>query len=337
MAIETLKKLWKNDYFQTAITIALIFLIVLGIYYGAQTALGTPYPALAVASDSMFPTLNIGDLIIVQKVDPAQINADPNGLTGDILVYRKITYYGEELVVHRAVKIESRSDGIYITTRSDKYGTNDAPWPSSQLVGKVIARIPFIGHLPLLFHSQENIYILFLALLIILIILMLPFDSGKETKPTENTIGKNVEENKRFKISLNHVFYIATNILIISLIAFSLWGSYTFWQPGAGTARQGQWVTIYGMYADVQFHEKFGEAYLSQNFLIYKIDCELGNGTRLGVPTFAWYQFFIVVLVLFNAWKVYTIFKVWKEKRAETFEGVRPVIAWSAGLTTWSL
>jgi len=305
MAIETFKKLWKNEYFQTAITIALIFLIVLGIYYGAQAALGTPYPALAVASDSMFPTLNIGDLIIVQKVDPNQINADPNGLTGDILVYRKTTYYGEELVVHRAVKIENKSDGMYITTRSDKYGTNDASWHSSQLVGKVIARIPFIGHLPLLFHSQENIYILFIAILVILIILMLPFDSGKETKPAENTAGKNIEENRRFKISLDHVFYIAINILIICLIAFSLWGAYTFWQPGAGATRQGQWVTIYGMYADVQFHENFGEAYLYQNFLAYRIDCGLSTGTRLGVPTFAWYQFFIIVLVLFNAWKVY--------------------------------
>ncbi len=317
MAIETLKKLWKNEYFQTAITIALIFLIVLGVYFSAQAVLGTPYPALAVASDSMFPTLNIGDLIIVQKVDPAQINYDPNGLKGDILVYRKITPYGEELIVHRAVKNESRSDGLYITTRSDKYGTNDAPWHSSQLVGKVIARIPFIGHLPLLFHSQENIYILFLAFLIILIILMLPFDSGKETKPAENMTSKKVEENKLFKISLNHVFYIAINILIISLIAFSLWGSYTFWQPGAGAARQGQWVTIYGMYADVQFHENFGEAYLSQNFLTYKIDCRLSAGTRLGIPTFAWYQFFIITLVLFNAWKVYHYVKDRNERQVK--------------------
>ncbi|MEM3765775.1 MAG: hypothetical protein QXU46_01965, partial [Candidatus Bathyarchaeia archaeon] len=65
MAIETLKKLWKNDYFQTAITIALIFLIVFSLYYSAQAVLGTPYPVLAVASGSMLPTLNIGDLIVV--------------------------------------------------------------------------------------------------------------------------------------------------------------------------------------------------------------------------------------------------------------------------------
>jgi signal peptidase I len=47
----------------------------------------------------MLPTLNIGDLIIVQKIDPAQIHADP--LTGDILVYKR----GDELIVHRAISI----------------------------------------------------------------------------------------------------------------------------------------------------------------------------------------------------------------------------------------
>ncbi|MEM0095662.1 MAG: signal peptidase I [Candidatus Bathyarchaeia archaeon] len=308
MAVETIKKLWKNEYFQTAITVALLFLIVLGLYYGAQAALGTPYPALAVASDSMFPTLNIGDLIIVQKIDPTQINADPSGLTGDILVYRKRTTYGEELIVHRAVKIENISGQIYITTRSDKYGSNDVPWSSSQLVGKVIARIPFIGHLPLFFHSQENVYILFIAFLIILIILLLPLDSDKETKSTENK-PKTTEKRGRFKINLNHVFYITINVILISLIIFSLWGQYAFWQPGAGSNRRGEWVTIYGMYADVQFHENFGEAQLSQSLLAYKIDCRLSTGTRLGVPTFAWYQFFIIILVLFNVWKIYGFWK----------------------------
>lgn len=317
MAIETLKRIWKNEYFQTIITAALIFLIVLGFYFGAQAALGTSYPALAVASDSMFPTLNIGDLIIVQKIDPSKINADPSGLTGDILVYKvykKTTYGGgEDLIVHRAVNIENRSDGIYITTRSDKYGTNDTPWNSSQLVGKVIARIPFVGHLPLFFHSQENIYIIFLAFLIILIILILPFDSSEETKATKNASEKSAEKGKPFRINFSHVPYIIINILIISLTIFSLVGKFTFWQPGAGADRKGEWVTIYGMCADVQFHKKFGgEAELFQSFLTYKIDCKLSAGTRLGVPTFSWYQFFIIIVVLYNAWKIYDFWKNWR-------------------------
>ncbi|MEM3602460.1 MAG: hypothetical protein QXN87_07300, partial [Candidatus Bathyarchaeia archaeon] len=86
MAKEKLRIVWKNEYFQTAITVALMLIIVFGLYYGSQIILGTEYPALAVASGSMLPTLNVGDLIIVQRADPERINVGK--LSGDILVFR---------------------------------------------------------------------------------------------------------------------------------------------------------------------------------------------------------------------------------------------------------
>jgi signal peptidase len=308
--MQTLKKLWKNEYFQTAITIALILIIVLGLYYGAQAALGTEYPALAVASGSMLPTLNIGDLIIVQKIDPAKINADPEGLTGDILVYKR----RNELIVHRAVNIRKGENNIYwITTRGDNTFTNDIEWPSTQLVGKVIARIPAIGNLPLLLHSESNMYILFLALIIILIILMLPFGSQEEKEPQKEE--QPTEEKKLFsKISLSLIFYIIINIVLLGLMVFSLWGSLTFWQPGAGTI--GDWVTIYGMFSDTRFHEEFSNKVdLHQGFLTYQINYEVGNGIRRGVPTFSWFQLFLIILVAYNAWKLYNILKAYKTRK----------------------
>jgi len=308
MATETIKKLWKNEYFQTLLTVALLLLTVLGGYYAAQIALGTSYPALAVASGSMLPTLNIGDLIIVQKIDPTQIKADSNGLTGDILVYRR----GDELIVHRAVKIEKVNGVYYITTRGDNSGVNDPPWPSTNLVGKVVMRIPFIGNFPLLLHSERNMYIFFLAILVIIIILMLPSSTTQEKKPGENM----ASEGKVPKIRLDHILYIALNALIIGLTIFSIWGSYTFPQPGAKPPM----ATIRGMLADKQYHESFPNVYntsLSQGFLTYRIDCQLSAGTRLGVPTFAWYQFFIFVLIVFNAWKTYNFYKEWKEEKAQ--------------------
>lgn len=305
MAVENLKRLWKNEYFQTAITVALIIIVVFGFYFAAQTALGTPYPALAVASGSMLPTLNIGDLIIVQKIDPSQINADPNGLTGDILVYKR----GNELIVHRAVKIELRGD-VYITTRGDNSNIDDPAWLSTSLVGKVIARIPYVGNLPLFLHSERNMYIVFLIFLIIVVILMLPFGSQGEEKPTQGE--QPVEKEKpSIKIDLNLIFYILLNAIIIGFMLFSLWGSFTFWQPGARPPQ----ATIRGLFSDLQFHEKFSSnVYLSQGFLTYKIDWEVNNGIRLGVPTFSWFQISITILVVFNAWKLYSYIKAWKSR-----------------------
>jgi signal peptidase len=310
LAIQKLKKLWKNEYFQTAMTIALILIIVFGLYLGAQAALGSEYPALAVASGSMLPTLNIGDLIIVQKIDPAQIHADP--LTGDILVYKR----GDELIVHRAVDIEPDGNGVYlITTRGDNTNTNDTAWPSTQLVGKVIARIPAIGNLPLFLHSEKNMYILFLALVVILIILMLPFGFREETSAKKE---QPAEEKKLFsKINRSLFLYIIINIILLGLIIFSLWGFITIWQPGANPPHN---VPIMGMLSDIQFHENFrnvGEVYLIQGFLSYQINYEVSGGTRQGVPTFSWFQFFLIILIIYNTWKLYIFLKAWKGRGQE--------------------
>jgi signal peptidase len=309
LAIQKLKKLWKNEYFQTAITIALILIIVFGFYFGAQAALGSEYPALAVASGSMLPTLNIGDLIIVQKIDPAQIHADP--LTGDILVYKR----GDELIVHRAISIRQDPHGVYwITTRGDNTNTNDTAWPSTQLVGKVIARIPAIGNLPLFLHSEKNMYILFLALIVILIILMLPFGFREEEESAKKE--QPAEEKKLFsKISRSLFLYIIINIILLGLIIFSLWGFITIWQPGANPPHN---VPIMGMLSDIQFHENFrnvGEVYLFQGFLSYQINYEVSGGIRQGVPTFSWFQFFLIILIIYNTWKLYIFLKAWKGRR----------------------
>jgi len=302
LATETLKKLWKNEYFQTAVTIALIFAIVFSFYFGSQIILGTEYPALAVASGSMLPTLNIGDLIIVQKVDPAQINADK--FTGDVLVFRD-PRNPSELIVHRAVKIEKKDNHFLITTLGDNmYGEKDqfSPWNSSLLIGKVVARVPYIGNLPLFFHSERNMYVFILIILIILAVLMLPFSFSSEEK-----LG---EEKKLFwKIDLQLVYFLVINILIVGFLIFSLWGAFTFWQPGASPPQ----ATIFGMFKDLEFHENFSsEAYLSQGFITYRIDCQVSDGTRVGVPTFSWFQFSLLVFTAYNSWKIFSFVKAWK-------------------------
>jgi signal peptidase len=301
LATETLKKIWKNEYFQTAIVIALEFIIVFGLYFSAQIILGTEYPALAVASGSMLPTLNIGDLIIVQKVNPAEIHA--NYLTGDILVFRDPNN-PTDLIVHRAVDVTNKNgESCLITTHGD-----NNPYPSverfdsSYLVGKVMARIPYIGNIPLFFHSERNMYILILIIVVILAVLMFPLGFGGEEKPLK-------EEKKFWKVNSRLVYFFSVNFLIIGLLIFSLWGEFTFWQPGASPPR----ATIFGMYKDLEFHESFSSnAYIFQGFMTYRIECKVNSGTRVGVPTFSWFQFSLLILVLYNSWKIFDFMKTWK-------------------------
>jgi len=190
----TFKRLWKNEYFQTGIIIGLIVLIVLGLWFSVQAVLNTSYPALAVITGSMsIPqdaqcnwwthpfdrTLHIGDLIIIQGVNPEDLNADyPNS---DIIVFHKPTD-PDELIVHRiAAKGESEDGIIFFYTKGDGNPINTWPNPirSSEydpwgqvtenlVVGKVIMRIPWVGHAILFMRSSAGLPLI-IALMIIIV------------------------------------------------------------------------------------------------------------------------------------------------------------------------
>ena len=213
--IANLKKLWENKYVQTAIIIGLIILVVFGFWYGSQVVLNTPYPVLAVESGSMcIPyggacdgwlsvthpfdrTLHQGDLIIVQGVNPADLNADyPNS---DIIVFHQPNN-PDELIVHRIVAKEKRGGVLYFYTKGDGNGVNKWPstpstaeydaWnnrqgiPEDLVVGKVVMRIPWIGHVVLFMRKSIGLPIL-IALIITLVIVEFIFPLLKREKSPE--------------------------------------------------------------------------------------------------------------------------------------------------------
>jgi signal peptidase I len=192
-----LKELWKNDYVQTAVVIGLIALAVFGFWYGSQVVLNTPYPALAVVSGSMCVpydgacdgwthpfdhTLHIGDLIIVQGVNPEDLNA--NYPDSDIIVFHKPSN-PDELIVHRIVAVDERNGTLYFYTKGDGNGfdkwpatpqtTEYDPWnsgrgvPENLVVGKEVMRIPWIGHIVLFMRNSIGLPIV-VALIILIII-----------------------------------------------------------------------------------------------------------------------------------------------------------------------
>jgi hypothetical protein len=137
----TIKKLWKNEYFQTAVFVILMVTLVFGFWYGSQIALKTSiFPALPVISGSMDTisagqnpgwvqpfdrTLQVGDFIIIQGVNPKDLNTNyPNS---DIIVFHRPDD-PSELVVHRITSEIVKNGTIYFFTKGD--GNPPAIWPS---------------------------------------------------------------------------------------------------------------------------------------------------------------------------------------------------------------
>jgi signal peptidase len=322
LALEKLKLVWKNEYFQTAIVVVLMLLIVFGFWYGSQLVLNTPYPALVVVSDSMQPTLNVGDVIIVQGVSASQIHANP--INGDIVVFA-YTYDPSFRIVHRAISAVINANGTWaITTHGDNNPPTADEYPNSNsaiLIGKVIGVVPYVGNFSIFVSKIGDFYFFVLIIIIIIGILLSLFTGGEEKESVEK---KPPEEKKLFGNldmrtvvkALKIVSFIILNVILVGLIIFSLFGSFTFYQIGADP--QPEYVTIRGIYPNLQYYtthfissnEHIINASFSLGFLTYAINCFVIEGTyegiRPGVPAFSWTQALLLILVLYDLWKAIT-------------------------------
>lgn len=178
-----LKDVLKNEYVKSLIFLAIILGSVVAFWFGLRTYLRTDYPLLAVASGSMIPTLNVGDLIVVQGgLNVSDIVAEYG--TGDIVVFHKPSN-PDELIVHRAVEIFENEGILYLKTKGDNNPSPDL-WEvnDSNLVGKVVWSIPYLGHIPLFVHTPTGMTII-IILIVILILLEFIIPSAKEKRKPE--------------------------------------------------------------------------------------------------------------------------------------------------------
>jgi signal peptidase I len=203
VTMQKLRRIVKNEYFKIIVTIVAVIVIFFGFWFGSQIVLNTNYPALAVASGSMCTvkgmrctgwgsldhpfsrTLHQGDLIIIQGVDPKNIYAAPyneSGRSGDIIVF----WRGGELIVHRAIEKHVDNDGkISFTTKGDgNSGPDPVAVSQENVIGRVVMRIPWIGHIALLMHNSSGMYLIILLVIVLIIVeFVFPVFTGKEKEP----------------------------------------------------------------------------------------------------------------------------------------------------------
>lgn len=169
---------------RVAIPYLLVIGGVIGFWYGLRFALHTAYPLMVVESESMHPTLERGDLIVVQGVDPYEIQR------GDVIVYRWRLHGREELIIHRVVEINYTEDGTpRFFTKGDNNPRPD-PWiyPEGIPPERVIARwtgvrIPYLGYLSLWLRGPTA-YLLIAVIVVIAIVWEIFEEMKKRRKET---------------------------------------------------------------------------------------------------------------------------------------------------------
>lgn len=156
----------KRKIILSVFIVALIFVIV----WVSLRVFVSEYPLLVVVSGSMKPTLEVGDLIVVQRVvNFSEIEADSN-LQGTVIVFHSPPK-PNDLIVHRVVDKFLKEDGLwYFTTRGDNNPAS-IPWEvnfsQTYVVGKVVWKIPLIGRVVLFIRTPLGLSICLILMIVL--------------------------------------------------------------------------------------------------------------------------------------------------------------------------
>lgn len=132
--------------------IAIVFFAVL--LFGIRFVFGANNPFYVVASGSMIPRLNVGDLVIVKHAtDDRDDSSFSNLQIGDIIVFNtpyKTTEGNHKVIVHRVVETVTDPEVEKILrTKGDANAGSipklDYPIREKDYIGKVVYDIPKVG------------------------------------------------------------------------------------------------------------------------------------------------------------------------------------------------
>lgn len=136
----------KKELIDIGIAVAL-FLLIQGVLYAV---LGVFPPYRAISSESMEPVYYEGDVVLLTKVDPSQLDI------GDIIVFEDKD--GGIPIVHRIVEVQKEEGILYFVTKGDNNAFKDTYYyplkgiPESKVIGSPVLRIPKVGWISIWFR-----------------------------------------------------------------------------------------------------------------------------------------------------------------------------------------
>jgi len=114
----------------------------------------------------MEPNINVYDVVVTKRVDTNTINE------GDIITYVSTSSLGEGLTItHRVISKIITDDDVKFRTKGDNNNVADSALVSSEnVLGKVIFKIPYLGHLQFLLQSKSGwIFLLLIPAMIVVL------------------------------------------------------------------------------------------------------------------------------------------------------------------------
>lgn len=108
----------------------------------------------SVATGSMVPVYNVGDVLISKEIEPEKIKV------GDDIAYQgeKDSYSGK-VITHRVISIEKQEDGNYkIITQGVANNSQDPEIDQTQVYGKIVYKVHILSFLSKLTRNMYTFY-----------------------------------------------------------------------------------------------------------------------------------------------------------------------------------
>ena len=135
--------------------------IIIGTYYMYQVKIQKKdyanlfgYSLFEVATGSMSPTIEVGDVVITKLTKEVNEN--------DIIVYMD----GKNIITHRLIE----KNGDKIITRGDANNSEDKPIEEKMIIGEVVKIIPQLGTWQQILSSPEVLVLIVILILILSVI-----------------------------------------------------------------------------------------------------------------------------------------------------------------------
>jgi signal peptidase I len=115
--------------------------VVSAVLLGAVSLTVTGYRLMVIRSGSMVPTMQVGDVVVVDWVEARNLRV------GDVVTFPG-RVLGEPTVTHRIRNMTPTASGWRVETRGDANESSEV-WAAGrrELLGKVVARVPAVGGL----------------------------------------------------------------------------------------------------------------------------------------------------------------------------------------------
>ncbi len=122
------------------------------------------YMPLIVYTDSMYPEIEKGDLIICQTIDASEIKVD------DVISFFDPAGNGTSVLTHRVIEIKNEDGKLSFITKGDFNNVEDKdPAPAENLVGIYRSRIPAAGNVALFMQSTTGLVVCVVLPIVLLV------------------------------------------------------------------------------------------------------------------------------------------------------------------------